>query len=253
MAKKLLQTDVPEGMRLGMVKDSEGVRGLLFDDKTNKLVGHAELFEVDDDEDGEKPDPEPIDRDDEYDEWVDLLSQLLTAALIAGIEKAGPPIGRWMRTRAIPALRSAPARAKTKLSRPSKSKEAGTIDQIAPSETEASADGEQIGIATLGPTMTAAEARQRLTAAVMATAYAQEQMRLLHHAQILDDDEPLALGQALNELSPEGVQHVVRSILEDDPSMLGAGSLTAFVLALETGHLSSEPVPVRVHAPKGAD
>lgn len=47
MAKKRFEVDVPDGQHLGHSKDSGGAyRGLMFDDKTNELVGHAELREV---------------------------------------------------------------------------------------------------------------------------------------------------------------------------------------------------------------
>lgn len=47
MVKKRFEVDIPEGQHLGRARDSDGTRALLFDDKTNKLVAHAELREVD--------------------------------------------------------------------------------------------------------------------------------------------------------------------------------------------------------------
>lgn len=49
MSKRTFEFDVPDGQHLGQAKDSAGAfRALLFDNKTGKLLGHAELHEVDD-------------------------------------------------------------------------------------------------------------------------------------------------------------------------------------------------------------
>lgn len=49
MAWQHFKTEVPDGMRLGSATDSEGgVRGLLFDARTNRLVTHALFFRIHD-------------------------------------------------------------------------------------------------------------------------------------------------------------------------------------------------------------
>lgn len=68
MAKKRFEVDVPDGQHLGKVRDSGGTRGLLFDDKTGKLVGHAELREVRDRPKERERLPAPNDRADGADQ-----------------------------------------------------------------------------------------------------------------------------------------------------------------------------------------
>lgn len=51
MAKKRFDVEVPDGQHLGFSRDTDGAyRAHLFDDETNDLVGHAELFEPEDDD-----------------------------------------------------------------------------------------------------------------------------------------------------------------------------------------------------------
>ncbi|RHW27545.1 DUF2510 domain-containing protein [Nocardioides immobilis] len=52
MPRKKVDVEVPDGQHLGWSRDTDGaLRAHLFDDRTNKLVGHAELFEPEDDHD----------------------------------------------------------------------------------------------------------------------------------------------------------------------------------------------------------
>jgi hypothetical protein len=51
VAKKRFDVEVPDGQHLGVSRGTDGAyRAHLFHDDTNELVGHAELFEVDEDE-----------------------------------------------------------------------------------------------------------------------------------------------------------------------------------------------------------
>lgn len=50
LAKKRFDVEIPDGQHLGLSRDTDGAyRAHLFADETNDLVGHAELFEPDED------------------------------------------------------------------------------------------------------------------------------------------------------------------------------------------------------------
>lgn len=92
--------------------------------------------------------------------------------------------------------------------------------------------------------MSSAEAQQRLARAVVAAAYADEQMRLLRNARIIDDDDPLELASKMHELTPERLQSAIHLLLQAEPSMLGHDKLAAFEQTL----VASELAPIkRVH------
>lgn len=102
-----------EGTHLASSHDTEGAsRGILFDDKTNKLVGHAELEPVDDSEYGydysyvyqENQQKEELSP--EQDELAELLVQLMAAGTMYALTKyVAPPVTRWWQNKAIPTMK----------------------------------------------------------------------------------------------------------------------------------------------------
>lgn len=104
MARKRVEAEVPDGTRLGFAQDSDGgMRGLLFDEETGKLVGHANLFEYDDY--GDSNDDPPPERDQDVDVIVEVISQVLTNLLIYSAERAAPHVQNWWNDRARPPSR----------------------------------------------------------------------------------------------------------------------------------------------------
>lgn len=117
MARERFDVEIPDGQHLGFSRDTDGAyRAHLFDDKSNDLVGHAELFEPSVDA---EPWPnieyiyvsEPSARherelsDEELDEAFEALLNLgLIVALLA--VKAAPHVTSWWRDKALPAMRS---------------------------------------------------------------------------------------------------------------------------------------------------
>ncbi|MCC3291782.1 hypothetical protein [Arthrobacter sp. zg-Y1110] len=118
MATKIFDVEIPDGQHLGFSRDTDGAyRAHLFDDETNGLVGHAELFEHDTDE-AQTPrveyvyvsDSEPSRghdlTDKELEETIEALLNLGIVAAMLAI-KAAPHVAGWWRGTAMPALKSA--------------------------------------------------------------------------------------------------------------------------------------------------
>jgi hypothetical protein len=108
-------------------------------------------------------------------------------------------------------------------------------------------------VETTGPEMSSAEAQQRFARAVVAAAYADEQMRLLRNASITDDDDPLELASKMQELTPERLQSAIHLLLQAEPTMLDHDKLAAFEKTLAAGELApirrvhELPSPPRTH------
>jgi len=120
MVRQNFEVEVPDGMHLGFARDGDGaLRGLLFDDDTNDLVGHAKLFEPEGDW-SDKPDQSEYlaTRSAEEDELIAQSAAALAALVILGIEIAAPHVKRWWRNQAAPAVRATRARVKSRLKRP---------------------------------------------------------------------------------------------------------------------------------------
>jgi len=262
MDRKLVEVEVPEGTRLGFAQDSDGaMRGLLFDRETNKLVGHAKLFDHeaehsdyythhDDDDDG----------DDEFDELARVIADALVFLTIRGIEAAAPHVKSWWKEKAAPALKSAPSRVRTRLRRSSstdESNESTTVELVVPEPaTHQSTGAGRNHIQKCGPAMSSAEAEERLAFAVAAMAFAREQMMILQNARIVDENDPFELASAFKELTPEGVEHAVQLMLEANPSLLRGQDLIALKVALGDGFasdLESSDLSLPQTAPTGND
>lgn len=249
MDRKLVEVEVPEGTRLGFAQDSDGgMRGLLFDSETNKLVGHAKLFdhEVEDADSTYYGDPgydgDDEDDDNDWEEVAELIGTLLAAFAVRGIEAAAPHVKNWWKEKAAPALKSAPGRVRTRLRRSSstdESNESASVELVVPEpETHRSTGADRNHIQKSGPAMSSAEAEERLAFAVAAMAFAREQMMILQNARIVDENDPFELAAAFNELTPEGVEHAVQLMLEANPSLIRGQDLVALKIALGDGSAS---------------
>jgi len=257
MARKRVEAEVPDGTRLGFAQDSDGgMRGLLFDEETGKLVGHANLFEYDDY--GDSNDDPPPERDQDVDVIVEVISQVLTNLLIYGAERAAPHVQNWwndraapaLKEKALPAIKSAPGRFRAAAKRTNRrrgSESRGSADVVmALSDTEplGQVDERPVGIDALGPVMSSAEAQQRLARAVAAVAFAREQMRDLQNATIIDDGDP-ALAGLLNEITPQHLEEAIRMTLEVNPLMLDRPNLSALTIGQRPEGPQGDLVPVR--------
>lgn len=217
VVRQRFEAEVPEGMRLGSARSHDGgFRGMLFDEETNKLVTHANFYEVEDDED-----------DEDDDEFVKAISGALALLVISS---AAPHVRRWWQRKAVPALRSTQLKVRSTWKRTART---STTDLVTARQPEPSDLFSDDRLQATGLTMTSEEAWRRFTEAVLAMAFARSQMSVLQNASISDDDGPSELARALQELSPERVEDAIHALLEADPSMLDRQNLAAFKLRRE--------------------
>lgn len=252
MARKVVEVEIPDGTRLGFAQDAEGGRrGLLFDNETNKLVGHAELFDHelgDDSWTSSGPSRDGGDDEDKTDEAAEAIAQALTALVFIGLEAAAPHVRQWWQSKAAPALKSAPGKVRSRVQRRGRSETTESDDDavaaglVQRDPGDASADPRQgrDQLAPLGPVMSSSEAEERLAYAVAAMAFAREQMTLLRDARIVDDGQTKLAG-ALDDLTPRGLEEAVHLMLEANPSMLNGSDLVALRVGLGEGE-APDPV-----------
>lgn len=224
MTEKLLAVEVPEGMRLGFSQDTDGARrGLLFDEKTNKLVRHAELYEVDDDRDRSLSlDAIPPKGGRDADDVLQTINQLLT--LVELVIEIAPHAQRLWREVGSPAYIRARAWAREKrgLKRTEKS-EPQAVDSIIVDGADSQSIAPPV-VAQLAtqpedtPSMSNAETRQRLADALEALAHAQDQLRDLHDAVIGDPSGATDLAATLDALTPEAIDQAIDTLLASSAS-----------------------------------
>lgn len=102
-----------EGVHLASSHDSDGaLRGILFDDETNRLVGHAELEPVDESEYGcdYSYDNQENQQEGELSPEEQKLAQFLgkviaTGTVIVLTQYVAPYVSRWWQNKAVPTMR----------------------------------------------------------------------------------------------------------------------------------------------------
>lgn len=205
MAEKRFDAEIPEGTHLGVSRDSNGAyRGHLFDDTTNKLVGHVELTEVDEEEvDGYRNSTveyvyvnPPERRSQDYDALVDFSSRVLTHYIDRAVERWAPPAKAWVVTQFV--------EANTKWQNKRQARRAATLAQ----------------------TTTAIEVMQVHTATEVVPADlpgaragppdAQKRLLILLVAGAIVDEWQ----ESIEAMSPEEVEGRISLILEQNPSWL---------------------------------
>lgn len=198
--------------------------GLLFDNETNGLVGHAPWREVDD-EPAElhvhnyyvaPPTPEEIQAQREHDEAIEAL---ITLVLVAAV-KATPHVRRWVNEKAVAPVRSAWERRSV-----ARKAKRGATDDVPSLEREvtfiASATGVEIAVPATEIRMSRAEWDERVRAMEAAGAFRDEQLRILASARIEGDVVSLDTPDAAEQLT---AAQFGRSI-----GLLPAGSPPLFV------------------------
>src|SRR5690625_4440698 len=111
MVRRTFDVEIPDGQHLGFSRGTDGAyRAHLFDDETNELTGHAELFETDeaftqDAQYADAPHSAAL-TDEELAEALEALARLvLIVATLASA--AAPHVRSWWQDIALPAMRSA--------------------------------------------------------------------------------------------------------------------------------------------------
>jgi hypothetical protein len=93
--------------------------------------------------------------------------------------------------------------------------------------------------------MSSAEARDRLVAAMLAQRFIEEQLSLLRNARIEDDDGSVELASSMENVTPQQVGEHIKLMLEANPSLLGEDLLADLGKTLGRSQASTDPVPLR--------
>lgn len=165
-------------------------------------------------------------RDAIRDAILDLLGRAIDHAVVAAESR----IERWWDDQAFPAIKSR-WKKMPRRNRPAGNSE--TDDQ--PATVEAStaieatvADSPRGVVAALDGNnfnMSSTEARMRLLLALMAREFSEEQVRMVSNAHIEDDDNFVELKRAFDELTPQQVANIIKTV-EVNPLFLDGETLT---------------------------
>jgi len=243
--RKRFDVEIPDGQHLGFSRDTDGAyRAHLFDNATNDLVGHAELFEpeegVDSSDEWHTYSSDSSTRDHEFqldeettkqlEELGELLGELVVLGIIAAAKTAAPHLKKWWNSHVIPAIASAPGKIKSARSRAIRRRKAHHPEPVPENGlllADPAPDFRRVDdvLEALKVKMSSAEARERLAAALIAREFYDEQMRLLCNARIVDDRETLELASAMKALTPDQVGDTIKLMLERDPSLLNRETL----------------------------
>lgn len=265
MARKPFDVEIPDGQRLGFSRDTDGAyRAHLFDNETGELVGHAELFEAEDHEEdstgtqyGYVPAWEvPKQANLTEEELAEALEALVGLGIIVAAlaSRAAPRVKRWWNNTAAPALETASRNARTTIN--------SAWTRVIGRRPEPGAAVAEIGTATHpardAPTieldvafedyrvrMSSEEARDRFVAALMARAFAEEQVKILRSAEI-EGDNPPELKATIGSLNRQEVGTVIKLLLEKNPSLLEHESLAQLGRILGGSQDDDDQAPLRV-------
>ena len=110
--ESLYRVKLKEGTHLASSQDTRGTfRGTLYDDETNRLVGHAELEKVNESEFGcdYSPDQQEAELSPKIQEWglVGLLLLFGTAAITMKKHNTVQHVNRWLQNKIIPTIKDA--------------------------------------------------------------------------------------------------------------------------------------------------
>jgi hypothetical protein len=264
MTRQKFDVEVPDGQHLGFSRDTDGAyRAHLFDNETNDLVGHAELFEPDED----IPNIQYVyvsdsgateGRELTEEELAEALEALVGLAILVATlaAAAAPHVRRWWHDVAVPALKSTSDNALlamkstwTRFTGTGKVERGGAHAEMVPATEPVRADSStelEVAFQDYRARMGSAEARERFVAALLARAFSEEQMRLLRNAKIEDDGDPLSLKAAMEALTPQQVGKTITSMLEKNPSLLDRESLAELGTILGGSRADGEYVPLRI-------
>ncbi len=256
--RKRLDVEIPDGTHLDVSRATDGAyRGTLRDDKTNKLVGHATLHEVDeyqydcDETEGEEAEG-------------DALAALLGIAAGAGIAYATVRVAsRYKESRArrrdrqevnVPPPPPAPVAAGRRILPPAgwcedasghirwwdgqqwtehtwwseRDATAPRTDAVDPRRHVKASDAVSTTRGQAQTTMSSAEWQERARAMLLTRAFSDEQRSLLANARIEDADAALLEAQQeLRSLTPQQFSDRISAILERNPQLRQGVALPA--------------------------
>lgn len=243
MARKSVEVEVPDGQHLGFSRNTDGaLRAHLFDDETNQLAGHAELFEVDEDDGTSPGDGIPWTVPDCYmpsaahetanaqraEAVAAVLAELVVLGVSVGAIKAAPHVRRWLDRADRPAIAS--ARLRLNRFRTTGRRETST-EEAAPLEaTTSDRASDPAALIMHGPAISSTEAQQRFLAMMRASAFVAEQFRTLSTVRIVDD----APGQvAMVDLGTQSTADSINRAPSANPGLLDKRQSTVFIRLFE--------------------
>ena len=241
--------------RLSRSRKKPGAYSPLTRDSDDRL-GHVTLSDAEDDYEPfsswpSSPDPHSEWDPEKFQQQVEAVATVLTL-MAEGVVWAAPHVRQWWSDRAKPAIKSTSRKVKITLTQAPvlrRTKNASVV----PMSPGPPSGSERAEVEATGPEMSSAEAQQRFARAVVAAAYADQQMRLLRNARIAADDDPLELASKMEELTPERLQAAIHLLLQAEPKMLDQDKLAAFEKTLAAGELApirrvhELPSPPRTH------
>jgi len=274
MPKKKMWVEWDDGSDLSKSRKKPGQYSPLTRQDGTSRLGHVTLSDVDEDdgESGSVTYAQPVYNSyenasqssaltaEEREELARLLANLITVGAILAV-RAAPHVKRLWNDKAAPVLRS--ARDKTasglaevrqrarqgvrlRVRRGDSDSEGTELATFVESVSADSPEGVTIALESYLPSMSSAEARQRLAAALIALAvsdrakaFGDEQLGILLNARIEDADGTPPGPGSLESFTPEEVERRVHLMLMADPQLLD--ELTALLAHGQAGAAEPEP------------
>ncbi len=226
---------VPKGARLARSRKTEGAYRGITDPGTDQM-GQAEIFLM------EKNEPDPVAtyprgwpesdlyeseaRAQERRENAEFFADVLVQVGLKLVEKAAPHVRKWWFEQALPAVKSKWKDQKILTVQATWS----SVIRHRPSDCRSGAEGDLQEAVILpgnqGTTMSSAEARKRIEAAVVARLYSDGQLRLVRDARVVEEGEHglVDLG-ATSDLTLQCIGEQTALMLEAYHSLLGRDAL----------------------------
>lgn len=234
------QPIVPDGQHLGTSHKVAGaVTGHLFDDETNELTGHAAWEWVDDPSPSYLYDPpheaaaeQPRELTEEERELLANITAMLVVGTVRAIVLATPHLQRWWKEKAFPQVSAIWKRISPRHKPGDRtSDEPQGIHQHG---QLTSREGTELAVFEEKISMSRVEWEQRYLAMLVASAFKEEQMRILLDVRIADDDALLL--ETTDEkklLTPQEFSDHVKLALERNPSLLNEETATELMKVLK--------------------
>ncbi|WP_454728195.1 hypothetical protein [Cellulosimicrobium protaetiae] len=246
------EANIPDGQHLGnSSKDSGAQSGLLFDDVTGQMVGHATWRRVEDPElrDGSwgdrhsgQPDTRTQEQRDADAEFAGRLAELLVALAIQGAIAAAPHVKRFWGTMLVPALKVMRERLSS-IRLPQFTLDATRAKRALELEAASEVVSSQLAVVETESAlaMTKAEWDARMTAMLAAKVFRDEQFNVLRRATV-SDPKLIVIGDDPDErLTPRHFAAQVQRALGANPAALDESLYVALVEAVREGEQASEP------------
>lgn len=225
---------IPAGQRLGNSHTESGaVTGHLFDLETGELAGHASWRWVDE---PSLTEPTfggggPTTSDD--DAVAAAVAILIVVGIIAAAIKAKPALQRWWNRKLLPFASSAWEKLVSRLSR-RETPATSQMREIAEGPEHADVIGTVIEAIGAEFTMSSAEWEMRFRAMLAADEILNEQLRILRHARVLDEDATLSEIGRNENLTAHQFAERIKLALKATPISLDDETATALMRTFGT-------------------